>query len=56
MGSTFSYVLACVVLFCFNVREESYKLVEMAHDWSKVAPGIFCRLVHFLQVLQYSLA
>ena len=37
------------------VREERYNLLEMAHDLSKVAPAIFCRLIHFLQVPRYSL-
>ena len=46
MGSIFSFVLACVVLSHFNVRKESYNLLKMAHDWSKVAPGVFCRLIY----------
>lgn len=41
MGSIFSFVLACVVLSHFNVRKESYNLLKMAHDWSKVAPAVF---------------
>ena len=55
IGSTLSFMLACVVWFHVNVREESYNLLKMVNDWSQFAPGMFCRLKHFLQVLRYSL-
>ena len=36
MGSILSFVLICVVFFYFNVLKESYRLLKMEHDWSKV--------------------
>ena len=41
MGITLNYVYACVDLFHYNVRKESYNFLKMAHDWSKVAPAVF---------------
>ena len=52
MYSTPTCVPACVFLFNFNARIESYNSLNMAHRWLKNSSSIFCKLICIEDVLR----